>query len=494
MYDTAETSRILVADDDTATRQVIVEALNYVKDCSTLEASNGAEALSLLSKHRCGMVITDVRMPVMGGIELLDRIMEINPLTHVIVMTGYPSIDLSVCAMKSGAVDFLVKPFNIDDLLHRVNLFLREKSTLEESVAGNRSKVVLRHIINELSTQSYIYDIIEETCNSNERIFQEMADTALKVSQGESCSLLLFDEERNEFRPKVMKNLSSEHTLDLQSPSLLSILQKVIQDREACIINSFSGHEGPSSLILAPLRIRNRVFGVLGISRRKNGVEFTPTVLNYILSLTKRASLNIENNLLYESTYANLMDTLKSMAASIQARDHYTESHSIRVTELAVRTCEAIGGRPEDVESLKIAGILHDIGKIAVPDDILLKPGRLTEEEYEIIKQHPLTGENIIKPIMLLDRERLLIRHHHERWDGRGYPDGLTGEDIPFLSRILAVADSFDAMTNNRPYRKAMAVERAVEELRKNAGLQFDREVVHCFLTINKEAGHGSLQ
>ncbi|HRR42476.1 MAG TPA: HD domain-containing phosphohydrolase [Syntrophales bacterium] len=131
---------------------------------------------------------------------------------------------------------------------------------------------------------------------------------------------------------------------------------------------------------------------------------------------------------------------------------------------------------------------------MAIPDDILLKPGRLTEAEYDIIKQHPLTGENIIKPIMLFDRERLVIRHHHERWDGRGYPDGLAGEDIPLLSRIIAVADSFDAMTNNRPYRKAMEVETAVEELRKNAGLQFDREVVHCFLTINEKAGHESLQ
>jgi len=232
---------------------------------------------------------------------------------------------------------------------------------------------------------------------------------------------------------------------------------------------------------LAPLRIRNRVFGVLGISRRKNGVEFTPTVLNYILSLTKRASLNIENNLLYESTYANLMDTLKSMAASIQARDHYTESHSIRVTEACGQDLRGDWRPPR---GRRVPEDRRDSPRHRQDSRSRRHPvetRRLTEEEYEIIKQHPLTGENIIKPIMLLDRERLLIRHHHERWDGRGYPDGLTGEDIPFLSRILAVADSFDAMTNNRPYRKAMAVERAVEELRKNAGLQFDREVVHCF-------------
>lgn len=477
-----EKSTILVADDDTTTRRIIVDALSYEDGCSTLEASNGAEALRLLEAHACDLVITDVKMPVMSGMELLNRIMEINPLIHVIVMTGFPSIDLSVSAMKNGAVDFLVKPFSINDLLYKVNLSLREKSLLTEKTVGNRADIVLRNKIRELSTQSYIYDVIEDTCNSNERIFHEMVDAALKISAGESCSLMLFDDESNEFRPKVLRNPGAEADAHRMSPSFLNLLRRVVQEKEPFLINPSTHAHSERSFILAPLKIRNNVFGVLSLSRRKNGVEFTSTDLSYILSLTRRASLNLENNLLYESTYANLMNAFKSMAASIQARDHYTESHSIRVTKLSIQIGEAMGCHADDIESLKIAGMLHDIGKIAVPDNVLLKPGRLTLEEYNIIKQHPLTGEAIMKPIMLFDKESIIIRHHHERWDGHGYPDGIAGNAIPLLSRIMAVADSFDAMTNNRPYREAMKIERAVKELQENAGLQFDKDVVHCFL------------
>jgi HD-GYP domain-containing protein (c-di-GMP phosphodiesterase class II) len=134
------------------------------------------------------------------------------------------------------------------------------------------------------------------------------------------------------------------------------------------------------------------------------------------------------------------------------------------------------------IESLKIAAILHDVGKIAIPDHILLKPGRLTAEEFAVIRTHSEAGEKILRPILLFDQERRIILHHHERWDGKGYPAGLKGEEIPFLSRILMVADSFDAMTNARPYRPAMNLDYASEELRKNRDLQFDGRVVDAFL------------
>ena len=178
------------------------------------------------------------------------------------------------------------------------------------------------------------------------------------------------------------------------------------------------------------------------------------------------------------------MDTLKSLISSIEARDHYTEQHCQRVTELSIRIAASMHCSEKDIESLKIAGILHDVGKIAVPDSILLKPDGLTQEEYLIIKNHPAIGENILKPIVLLDKERIIIQCHHERWDGKGYPLGISGNDIPFLARILAVADSFDAMTNNRPYRMALPIEKAVEELIKNKNTQFDPDIVEAFIKI----------
>ena len=224
---------------------------------------------------------------------------------------------------------------------------------------------------------------------------------------------------------------------------------------------------------------------MLGINHLRRNDEQKKD-LHHILSLTKRASLNLENKILYESIYSSMMDTLNSLISSIQARDHYTEEHSVRVTDESIRIARAMSCPEKDIESLRIAGMLHDIGKIAVPDGILLKPGKLTEEEYLIIKNHPTIGENIVKPILLLEKERRIIQCHHERWDGNGYPLGLKGQDNPILARILPVADSYDAMTNNRPYRPAMSSQQAIEELIQNVNLQFDPDVVNTYIKILK--------
>ena len=154
----------------------------------------------------------------------------------------------------------------------------------------------------------------------------------------------------------------------------------------------------------------------------------------------------------------------------------------MRVTKMAVSLARALKCPEQDIESIKIAGILHDIGKIAIPDQILLKPSKLSAAEYAVIQEHPVIGENILKPMLLFDREREIILHHHERWDGTGYPRSLAGEEIPYLSRILSVADSFDAMTTDRPYHKAMPTHTAINELEHNRFMQFDGRILDCFL------------
>jgi putative nucleotidyltransferase with HDIG domain len=169
--------------------------------------------------------------------------------------------------------------------------------------------------------------------------------------------------------------------------------------------------------------------------------------------------------------------------ASVQVRDHYTEEHCFRVKDLSVQIARAMQLSDKEIESLKIAGILHDVGKIAIPDHILLKPDRLTSAEFDVIKTHSDVGEQILRPILLFDQERKIILHHHERWDAGGYPAGLSKTDIPLLSRILTIADSFDAMTNSRPYRPAMDVSVAIQELKDNRNRQFDGEIVDVFLT-----------
>jgi HD-GYP domain-containing protein (c-di-GMP phosphodiesterase class II) len=174
--------------------------------------------------------------------------------------------------------------------------------------------------------------------------------------------------------------------------------------------------------------------------------------------------------------------TIKALAHAMEARDYFTNGHSHRVSETAVEIGRALELPDSDIELLEWSGILHDIGKIGVQDAVLMKPGRLTEEERAVIQAHPVIGTMIIRPIKMLSREAILIRHHHEWFDGTGYPDKLAGEAIPFLSRVLAVADSFDAMTSQRPYRmKPLTPAQAVVELRKGCGTQFDPVVVAAF-------------
>jgi response regulator RpfG family c-di-GMP phosphodiesterase len=478
------TSIILVVDDDESTRSVIVEALE-MNSLTVLEAENGLDALKLLQNHACDLIISDIKMPGMSGIDLLNKVMEANPDMHMIMITGYPTLDLTVSAIKTGAIDFLAKPFDVEELVHKIQIYLGEKKILsEEAKKEKRDSQRLNEKVNELSTRSLIYDSIENTTECNERIFHEMAELALKLVGGESCSILLYDVESNRFHPKIIKSSTYDLYRNEILPSLNSYFLEVVSKKKPILKNTHDRSDIVNSLICVPLSIRNHIFGILTLSRKKTGLEFTPKDLNYIISLTKRASLNLENKILYESTYQNIIDTFRSLAASIQLRDHYTEEHSLRVTDMAIKIAKAMDLPEHEIESLKISGTLHDIGKIAIPDNILLKPDKLTMEEFSIIKNHSIIGENILKPVLLFENETRTIRHHHERWDGQGYPDGLTGNAIPLNSRILAVIDSFDAMTNNRPYRKALKLDKALNELTQNSGLQFDKKVVDTFLKI----------
>lgn len=477
---------ILVVDDYLPTRSLIVESLSQSAQYRILEAENGQEALYLFDENNFDLVISDIMMPGMSGMELLHHIRERNPNVAVIMITGNPTTDLTVSAIKKGAVDFLTKPFDIDELIYKVEIHLREKEILTgENLLRNVEQSRLKDKTVELSKQSYIYDSIEDSPMDNDVIFHKIAELALKLVDGEVCSIILFDEQDHEFHEKAVKgNTEGIYRNYTQSPAMKMLYNEVIERKEAMMIHSNDHPEIAPSLICAPLMIRNSILGILSIRKKKNREVFNKNDLHHILILTKRASLNLENKILYESIYLNIMDTLKSLISSIQARDHYTEEHSRRVTDEAIRLAQYLNCSLLDVESLKIAGILHDVGKIAVPDSILLKPGELTDEEFLIIRNHPIIGENIVKPIILLEKERRIIQCHHERWDGRGYPAGLKGTEIPYLARILSVADSYDAMTNARPYRPNMPKEDAIEQLVMNKGTQFDPDVVDAYIKI----------
>lgn len=193
----------------------------------------------------------------------------------------------------------------------------------------------------------------------------------------------------------------------------------------------------------------------------------------------------LDNTVLYADQQRLFWGTLEALTASIDAKDRYTCGHSQRVAHLSTRLALAIGYTPEQAERIRIAGLVHDVGKIGVPEAVLGKAGKLSDEEFNAIKRHPEIGHRILKDIPLLSDVLPGVLHHHERWDGRGYPHGLAGEAIPQQARIIALADTFDAMSSNRSYRSALKREQVLEEFRKCAGAQFDPGLVPAFLTLD---------
>lgn len=185
------------------------------------------------------------------------------------------------------------------------------------------------------------------------------------------------------------------------------------------------------------------------------------------------------------------VSTLAALAAAIEARDPYLVGHSRTVALLASTVGQEMGLSPEQMQSLWRAALLHDIGKIGVPDSVLKKPGRLNETELQEMREHPQLGYEMLSSLSFLGEALLAIRHHHERYDGRGYPAGLAGEDIPLLARILSVCDALDAMTSNRAYRPPMAPKRAIRELLAGRGSQFDPQVADLLILIVRRKGWG---
>lgn len=197
----------------------------------------------------------------------------------------------------------------------------------------------------------------------------------------------------------------------------------------------------------------------------------------------EKASLSARLHDSFLSLEGQSIGTLQALSAAVDEKDSYTARHSLGVTGWAHHIGQAAGLSSEDLATLERAGLLHDIGKIGVPESVLLKPGALSDIEFELIKQHPDAGARILEAIPFLDTVVPVVRFHHERWDGKGYPTGLAGEEIPYLARVLAVADAFDAMTTDRPYRKAMSAEDAGREIEACAGAQFDPEIARVFVS-----------
>jgi HD-GYP domain-containing protein (c-di-GMP phosphodiesterase class II) len=318
---------------------------------------------------------------------------------------------------------------------------------------------------------------------SLDQILPQALTRTLDLLHAKTASVMLLDEKGEELSIRLAHGLSEDIVMRTKVKLGERVSGRVAATGEPVLIKGQEGDDSDSSLCV-PLLANSQVLGVLNIRTKTDGSDFTQQDLELAIQLANIAAAAIENAELHDQLQSLFLSTVSALANSIDARDPYTKGHSERVTAYAVMIAEGLDMSQDELERLRYAGLLHDIGKIRIRDHILHKPGRLTDLEFSEMKKHPEYGVEIMQPVKAFKHILPAMLYHHERYDGRGYPHGLAGEDIPLPARILCVADCFDAMTSDRPYRKGMPVADAVAELVRNKRTQFDPDLVDIFLRV----------
>ncbi|MFP3927522.1 MAG: HD-GYP domain-containing protein [Desulfobacteraceae bacterium] len=348
-----------------------------------------------------------------------------------------------------------------------------------------------RHI----KQQALLYNIIDSLSkiNRSEDLYQYMIQKAAESSGASKACFLFYDPSTDSLMALAQQGLPGVRA---------GTLTRLVRDEEGrpvldpgFVKRHFNAGNGKrvelekvsdlGCMVGVPFKIRNQPFGILLVGDKEKESRGFDSEDRFILSfLAEKTALNVENMALYDNLKQSFMATLLSLVGALEAKDPYTQQHSKRVTEYSLRIAQEMCCTQEELEKIESTGPLHDVGKIGIKDDVLNKPGRLTDEEFNMIRSHPLIGVNIVSPLGLAREELAIVRNHHERWDGKGYPDRLQREKTPFLARILAVADAFDAMSSDRAYRSALPESVCLEELRRNSGGQFDPKVVEAALRV----------
>ena len=465
-----------MVDDEPRIREILVEFL-AMEGYEVDDADSGEAALVSLSRKTYDVVLTDLKMPKMGGIELLEALSAHTPDVLVILMTGFGTVESAIHSMKAGAYDYLLKPFKMDEVIHTVQRALKRRRLQQENL--------------QLKQALSLYKVTEalSTSLSVEAVLKTLATAAVEEIGADQVSIALEDglggyETRRRVFHESFYRASDAVRTDFQKLAAHFEAEPVLRVRgEACLpyfVEPPGGELRCSALMATPLRVRERCVGFLVCVSYQRERRFTEGQRKLAHIVGDRATASIDNAQLYESLQATFHQTINGLASAIDTMDHYTAGHSQRVAAYAELLAIKLDLSAPEVEVVRQAALMHDIGKLGCVMN-LNKPGNLTEPEYEAFKKHPIYGREILEPIEFLSPLIPGVHLHHERWDGMGYPLGLKSGDIPLVARIISVADTYDAMTSDRAYRRALPHLTAVTEIERCAGTQFDPEVAASF-------------
>ncbi len=421
---------------------------------------------------------------------------------------GYlPEFDTAIAVPLIGSSDYLgliigiyKKPreFTERDMKVMEGITNQVSIALEQSRLHRESVDRAMELSRKIETIQVMHEIDRNILSTleSEDILEIAARMTAKIISSDRVAVLLVDRERGGFVYKAGFGIS--FTLkgglvpfgDTSASEVIKtgrhqFVSDISQEKKLLPLEMKLLNEGYRSHIRAPLIVKGEIIAMLIIGS-KRAAAYTPEDLSTLEKIAAQISVALENARLVIDLKDLFIGTVKSLASAIDAKSPWTAGHSDRVTRYAVDIGSKMGFSSSEIKDIELGGLLHDIGKLGTYETILDKPGKLTDEEFELIKQHPIKGAEILTPIKQIRHVIPIVRHHHERYDGKGYPDGLKGEEIPLPARIMCVADSVDAMGADRPYRKGLSMNMIVGELKKCSGSQFDPRIVDVFLKLSK--------
>jgi putative nucleotidyltransferase with HDIG domain len=498
-----KTLQVLIVEDSRVDTELINRVLkkgNYTVDLERVETEESM--VEALKKKKWDIIISDYYMPRFSGLEALEIAKKRVPGIPFILVSGVIGEDAAVEAMKKGAHDFITK----EKMKRLVPAVKRE---LEEAAMRRKKKEAeerIKHLNKVLNSIRYIAQLIAREKDKSV-LMKKVCENFVKTNEYSAAWIALLDDDKS--ITKIEKAGSGIGFLEhIKENSKLDCVKKAITSSEIqnstelakiCQKCSFRG-TCPGGITISPMSYENKIYGTMAIlhpagfvpdTEEKNLLKEVSDDLGFAfhnIDLEEESSRNkkkLKESL--EKVQKFLDGTVKALSSVVEKRDPYTAGHQKRVAELAVALGKELGLNEERLEVLRIASLLHDIGKIYIREGILNKLSKLDNLEMSLIKTHPKEGYEILKSVDFPGPVAEIVLQHHERLDGSGYPEGLTGDKIRLESKILAVADVFEALTSDRPYRSSFTFDYTMKKISDSSGKLYDREIVEICIKLFKE-------
>lgn len=481
--------KILVVDDEIG----IIDSLSVVLKRSGYHFTgivDPIEAIERVKAEHFDLMILDFLMYPIHGDKVVQTIREFNTELYILLLTGHKDLAPPLETIKALDIQgYCEKSDRFDQLLLLVESGIK-------SISQMRTIKKFRDGLNEiLQAVPKIYSL-----QPIDSILEDILTEIMPLVDSENAFILVDNTtDISEGNKSIFKGIGKykaeiNYFMEMLSPSLMEhigfarITRQVVKLEQGVVLPLINEFQQAIGVIFVESKNIEDGLKLLEIYSNQAASSINNAFLHSLVNMK-----NEELNKTYDQLKLRYMDTIEALRQAVDAKDIYTRGHSDRVAYYAVRIGEVMGMTPEDLETLRISGIFHDVGKIGTADDILLKTDKLTDKELKEIQKHPTKGARILSAVSMFRDVVPVVKSHHERMDGTGYPDGLKKDDIPLLARIISVADAFDAMMSDRLYRSKLNLEEAKQQLINGAGTQFDEDITAIFISLIEGTGYSEM-